>query len=107
MTYAWMTYKDAHAFEAEAKRRGVSTVARAKHGFMREYELAKTEHSMKRRPLPNGVVGGATWEQKRNGFIARHLKSYNEHPTERRYLALIMWAYLPHRLHRKGSRRSR
>lgn len=93
--YEWMSYAAAHAFEAEAERCGVSTVARSKDGFMREYEQAKTAHAMRTRALPSGVQGGTTWEQKRNGFVARHLKSYREHPTYRRYLALIMWAYKP------------
>lgn len=93
--YPWMSYSAAHAYEAEAKRLGVSTVARAKKGFMREYEQAKTSRGMTLRPLPKGVRGGVTWGQKRNGFIARHMKSYREHPTYRRYLALIMWAYKP------------
>ena len=93
--YPWMTYASAHAYEAEAARLGVSRVARAPKGFMREYEKAKTAAAMQRRPLPSGVRGGATWEEKRNGFIARHLKQYREHPTYGRYLALIMWAYRP------------
>ena len=93
--YPWMSYSNAHAYEAEARRLGVSQVARAPKGFMREYELAKSYRTMMNRPLPNGVRGGATWAQKRHGFIARHMKSYEENPTYRRFLALVMWAYLP------------
>ena len=93
--YPWMTYAAAHAYETEAKRLGVSTVARSQSGFMREYELAKTSARMRGRPLPTGVRGGQTWGQKRHGFVARHMKKYREHPTYGRYLALIMWAYKP------------
>lgn len=93
--YPWMSYAAAHAYESEAGRHGVSVVARSARGFMREYERAGSARAMATRPLPQGVRGGETWGQKRNGFVARHMKSYNEHPTYRRYLALIMWAYKP------------
>ena len=93
--YPWMSYASAHSYEAEAERLGVSRVARAPKGFMREYEVAKTVSAMKKRSIPEGVVGGNTWEQKRNGFVARHMKKYVERPTYGRYLALIMWAYKP------------
>ena len=75
---------------------------------MREYERAGSARAMAARPLPAGVRGGATWEQKRNGFVARHLAAYRAHPTHRRYLALIMWAYLPEKRTLRGdSRRTR
>lgn len=93
--YPWMSYAAAHAHEAEAARLGVSAVARAPGGFMREYERAGTARAMEMRPLPSGVTGGETWAQKRHGFVARHMKSYAAHPTYRRYLALLMWAYRP------------
>lgn len=93
--YPWLSYQQARAYEAEAKRLGVSEVARARKGFMREYELAGSARTMRTRPLPPGVVGGRNWGQKRDNFVARHLKAYREHPTYRRYLALIMWAYMP------------
>lgn len=95
MTHQWMSYSDAHAHEGEAERLRVSTVARARHGFMREYERAGSSEAMRRRPLPAGVSGGATWGQKRDAFVARHLEQYRRHPTYRRYLALLMWAYRP------------
>ena len=93
--YPWMSYAAAHAHEAEADAHGVSVVARSSTGFMREYERAGTARAMATRPLPTGVRGGTTWGQKRNGFVARHMKSYRERPTYRRYLALLMWAYKP------------
>ena len=33
------------------------------------------------------------WLKKRDAFIARHLASYKLHPTRRRELALLVWAY--------------
>ena len=97
--YIWMSYPEAHAFEAEAARLRVSTVARKAKGFMREYEKAATADRMRDRRLPSGVIGGATWGQKRRAFIARHIRQYEKHPTHRRYLALIMWAYKPEKRH--------
>ena len=63
--YPWMSYPEAYAFEPEAARLRVSTVARRAKGFMREYEKAATTDRMRDRQLPSGVVGGATWGQKR------------------------------------------
>ena len=93
--YRWMSYEAARAHESEARRLGVSAVARAPGGFMREYEAAGTAARMRARPLPPGVRGGRTWDEKRNGFLARHMASYRTHPTYRRFLALVMWAYRP------------
>ena len=56
MTYPWMSYAAAHAYEAEASRHGVSTVARSSKGFMREYERAGSARAMASRPLPAGVT---------------------------------------------------
>ena len=114
--YPWMSYAAAHAYELEAERLGVSSVARSTKGFMREYELAKKSHAMNIRPLPRGVTGGTTWGQKRNGFVARHLAQYKQNPTRRRFLALVMWAYdptgnflrsVPRRRHSSVKRRDR
>ena len=44
----------------------MSQVARAEHGFMREYESAGTSRAMKDRPLPGHVSGGVDWGQKRD-----------------------------------------
>lgn len=90
-----MTYASAHAYEDEARRLHVSQTARSRTGFMREYQRARTAAAMRQRPLPPGVSGGRTWGQKRDGFIARHMATYVDHPTYRRYLALVMWAYRP------------
>ena len=91
----WLTYEQAHAYEKEAERLGVSNTARSKHGFMREYQLAKTAVAMRSRPLPSGVHGGDTWGTKRDNFVRRHMAQYTKNPTYRRFLALIMWAYRP------------
>ena len=95
MTYPWISYSAARAYEAEAERLGVSKVARSTTGFMREYERAGTARAMRDRLLPPGVGGGQTWGQKRHGFVARTIAKYEEEPTYRRYLALLMWAYRP------------
>lgn len=95
MPYPWLSYKQARSYESEAARLGVSVVARAKKGFMREYALAGSCGAMKKRPLPANVSGGATWGQKRNAFLARHMEQYRRNPTYRRFLALTMWAYKP------------
>ena len=95
MTKKWLSYAEAHRWEAEAARLGVSQKARAAKGFMREYQKAGSATAMERRPLPSGVSGGETWGQKREAFVARHLAQYQQNPTYRRYLALIMWAYKP------------
>ena len=90
-----MSYAAVHAYEAEAQALGVSKVARAPGGFVREYERAGSAAAMARRPLPRNVSGGRTWDQKRNGFLARMLRQYARRRTYRRYLMLIMWAYMP------------
>ena len=91
----WMSYAQAHAYEREASELGVSRVARAAKGFMREYERAGSARAMRIRPLPHGVRGGATWGQKRLAFIKRFLAMYRKRPTRPLFLALVMWAYTP------------
>lgn len=87
-----MTYAAAHRWEAEAKRRGVSTVARSSRGFMRAYQRAGSWGR-----LPK------SWKRKRNAFVARHMAQVRQNGEQlwkngkpsRRALALIMWAYMP------------
>lgn len=88
--FRWMPYAQAAAHEAEAAARGVSAVARARGGFMRVYEAARSAGAMRHRP-----VGGITWGAKRDNFIKRHMAQYVVRPTRRRWLALVMWAYRP------------
>ena len=58
--YPWLSYQQARAYEAEAKRLGVSEVARARKGFMREYELAGSARTMRTRPLLRAWWADAT-----------------------------------------------
>lgn len=85
----WMTYKDAHKYESEAARWGVSEVARGRGGFMRIYE----KHGLKMKSLP--FTDTTTWGRRRDNFVKRHMAQYKKNPTRRRWLALIMWAYMP------------
>ena len=91
--YRWLSLRRALAAEPLAEALSVSEVARGPNGFMREYERAGTAAAMKKRPVPG--YPGQTWGQRRNAFIARHLAQYRKHPTERRRVALEMWAYFP------------
>lgn len=68
----------------EMEKHGVSEVARSPRGFLSAYRAAGTANKL-----------SEEWKQTRINFIRRHLAQYNEHPTYRRYLALIAWAYLP------------
>ncbi len=74
-------------YEDEAKKLGVSEVARSKRGFLTQYKQAKTYEK-----LPE------EWKTKQQNFVARHLKQIENHKkqghnTHRHALALIMWAY--------------
>lgn len=88
----WLSYKQAHAWEAEAKAHDVSQVARSARGFMRAYEKHGTAAAMRRAPHPSH---DHSWAQERANFVHRHMKQYVKHPTYRRWLALLMWAYRP------------
>ena len=90
-----MSYAQAHAFEREAAELGVSKVARAPKGFMREYEQAGPARAMRHRRLPAGVKGGSTWGQKRWAFINRFEAMYRRKESRAIFLALVMWAYDP------------
>jgi hypothetical protein len=92
-----MSYGAAHRWEALAKAKGVSAVARSSRGFMRAYEKAGTWARL-----------NPWWKARRNAFVARHMaqvrqnreklwkpdKSGNLRPS-RRCLALLMWSYMP------------
>lgn len=79
-------------FEDEMKRLKVSEVARKPTGFLGQYKKHGSFEDFKDKQVPNGNI---TWEDKRNAFIARHLASYRENPTERRHLALVAWGFSP------------
>jgi hypothetical protein len=107
MSYPWLTLGEAKALMAEAKRRGVSKVARGevpskqtREGFMQAYARVRgSKRAMAQRMATNRT----TWAQRREGFIARHKAPGGpwwetvhgvERPT-RRHLGLVMWAYSP------------
>lgn len=89
-----LSLKTVRKFRTMAARRGVSSVARSKRGFLAAYAKAGGNLSKL----------SAFWKKKRAGFIKRHsaqmrkrrepLFDQNGQPT-RRHLALIMWAASP------------
>lgn len=92
-----MSYGAAHRWEALAKSKGVSAVARSPRGFMRAYEKAGT-----------WVRLDPWWKARRNAFVARHMAQVRQNGEKlwksdksgklqpsRRCLALLMWAYKP------------
>lgn len=92
MSYPAMSYSAAHAYEARAKARGVSKVARGPNGFMRAYQRAGSFAKLPEK-----------WKRKRIAFIKRHMAQVRQNNEQlwkdgypsRRALALIMWAYMP------------
>ena len=76
-------------YEQEAKEKGVSEVARSSSGFLGQYKKYKDFDKFKDKKASNSNMD---WDDKRATFIARHLASFKENPTQRRKLALIMWA---------------
>ena len=90
--YRWMSYAAAAAYMPEAKARKVSEVARSQRGFMGQYRQAQTPQRMRYRAVRGYKQ---TWGQRRYGFIKRHLSQYAKKKTRRRWLALVMWAYMP------------
>ena len=105
MGYKWMSYDNAAKYIPEAKTYKVSSVARSSRGFMTNYKRAGSSSSMKKRPLGRTTVGGKTWGQKRDNFVKRHLAQYKKNKTYRRWLALVMWAYMPGSAPKKGQRK--
>ena len=93
MVYHWLSLTMVKRYEAQARRLGVSAVARSPRGFVRAYEAAGgSARVMNATRVPGRRE---TWGQRRANFIARHLAQYRRQPTERRRLALLMWAYRP------------
>jgi hypothetical protein len=92
MPYKWLPYRQAHLYEKEAERLKVSAVARSGRGFMRQYAKAATAKAMRQRPVRGSRQ---TWGLRRDNFIKRMMAQYRSHPTYRRWLALVMWAYRP------------
>ena len=88
-----MTLKESKILENEAKRLGVSKIARSERGFMRAYEATRGNPILMSTLLVPGIGRTQTWSKRRNEFISRHIKQYEKNPTYRRWLALAMWAY--------------
>ena len=86
-----MRYEDAAAWEPEARRLGVSKVARSRRGFMRAYEKSPSGKAMWKK----AATKGESWGARRRNFLKRALAQYRSNPTYRRWLSLVMWAYWP------------
>ncbi|QJX71272.1 hypothetical protein F-M6_0023 [Faustovirus] len=94
-TYKFMTLDQILKYEPEARRLGVSKVARSPAGFLGAYKRAKGDHK----------ALSDKWLAKRNGFIKRHLAEAKKNHEKlydpktktysRRGLALTMWAMDP------------
>ena len=84
MTYRFVPLREVEQYVPLAKSLGVSEVARSARGFVTAYRRAGRPEKLSDR-----------WIRKRHGFVARHLVQYSQHPTPRRWLALVMWAYKP------------
>jgi len=80
-------------YEARARSRKVSEVARGAGGFLPAYKRASSATAL-----------SDYWRRKREAFIARHMAQVEKRNEplwdldgrpSRRHLALIMWAYSP------------
>jgi hypothetical protein len=91
--FNWMSLREVLAYESEMDRLGVSKVARSPRGFLTAYKQGHTAAATKRMVVPDHP--NQTWGQRRDQFVARHLAQYEKHPTYRRWLALVAWAYRP------------
>jgi len=89
--YRWLSLRTAKKYLSEAKKKGVSKVARSKSGFFGTYQRAKTASKMKKLKHKSGQL----WSVRRQNFLKRHLVQHKKKPTRRRCLAMIMWAYKP------------
>ncbi len=85
MQYPYMPLNKIAEYESEMDALCVSEVARSPRGFLTYYKKIGGN--------PNNV--NEYWQNKRNGFIARHLAQYKIDKGHRRRLALIAWAYEP------------
>jgi hypothetical protein len=83
--YRFMSLKNAKKYVSISEHLKVSEVARSPRGFFTQYINANGDKNKL----------DEYWIRRRNGFIARHLVQYKNNPTLRRWLALVMWAYVP------------
>ena len=79
-----LDYYEVATYLPEAERLGVSEIARSPGQFIDQLSQAITVDNL---PFE--------WQQKRDGFIGRTTAQYYNHPTYRRWLSLIMWAFWP------------
>lgn len=89
--YKWASLRFVEEKLPEIRRQKVSKRARSKGQFIEEFRKAKGN--------PNRLPD--KWRNKRNGFVARHLKSMEMnrskgYDTTRQKLALRAWAYDPY-----------
>lgn len=91
--HKWMPLSSCIKYENEAIHQKVSEVARASGGFMHTYKRVKSWEKMRDKLVESNKP--MTWGVKRRNFINRHIVQYEQNPTYRRWLALVMWAYWP------------
>ena len=96
-TWRYVPLRDVHASVGIAQRLGVSEVARSSRGFLSAYERFGRPSYVENAIDP---FSGQLWGVRRAAFIARHLPQYDENPTQRRRIALLIWAFDP-----EGSRK--
>lgn len=100
----WLPLDEIEPWIPLMRKWGVSAVARSTRGFLPAYRRADGDEAEMRRRTPRGRH--ESWWQRRNAFVARHMAQVRASgealwtsdglPT-RRHLALIAWAYSPHR----------
>lgn len=95
--FDWLDIETVLKYEDEAAKRYVSVVARSRRGFLRAYEAVGGDvDAMARRRVPkiNRVV---MWDKFRDEFVSRTFAQYKlpGGATYNRWLALVMWAFLP------------
>jgi hypothetical protein len=88
--YRVMVRSTAERFVPFMLAEGVSEVARSPRGFF--YQWGKMGARVWAHPDPKF---GQRWEDRRDNFVARHMEQFSRHPTLRRFLALVAWAYTP------------
>jgi hypothetical protein len=79
-----LTWPDIQVAIPLAERAGVSEKARSRGQIVDQFKKYKKVDR-----LPQA------WQDERRRFIARHMAQYEKNPTYRRFLALVMWGYLP------------
>jgi hypothetical protein len=102
MSYDYLFMEEIEPLLPDMEERGVSEVARGPDGFLRQWRKADSD--------PERLT--PWWATKRNNFVRRHMAYVKKNrealwepdphepgttrPT-RRHLALVAWAYSPHK----------